>query len=228
MLECFWYFIDSVATSSSTAEKRKGDSLLTGDRNNINTNWRKRETFKLCTDILFVSVKKLFSHFVCCPYIFGLNDLYLLPKKETYRKGQGKRREKNDRRIVWYLTTVRFEPGSARMGGKRYVDHEDTYPSKTEIIWLSQQKYDSVLFDSLLDPQMKRKTLLLCLKFNERLISWPGESKHPLREKKCFLFFLWFHLTCGWMLIYIQLYFKIAFWVTPRLTTVSFIVTNSD
>ena len=56
-MELFWYFIDSLVTSYSTAEKRKA-SLSTGDRNHINTNWRKNKRLKfeyvICISWLFV------------------------------------------------------------------------------------------------------------------------------------------------------------------------------
>ena len=51
---------------------------------------------------------------------------------------------------------------------------------------INRNMIQSYLIDYL--TLLKRKTLLLCRKFNERLNSFSGESKHLLRKKKLILF----------------------------------------
>ena len=131
---------------------------------------------------------------------FRLNDL-TSTRKETYRKTREEKRmnvEYYDFQLRWYLNL-------AHMGEKSNINvimrATSITPRKLYDL-INRSMVQSYLIDYL--TLLKRKTLLLCLKFNEWLNSFSGESKHLLRKIGSFFltfFFLWFHITCRWGLI---------------------------
>ena len=89
-----------MATSSSTAKKRKGDSPLTGDRNNINHYIQTEEKGKHLKFALIYYLYQLKSFsaiflrvIACCPYIFGSKDLPST-KKELIEKVREKEKKR--------------------------------------------------------------------------------------------------------------------------------------